>query len=163
MYLPWSPLSPRLHTRHSGHWLWGGVFARIWCQNLNLKCIVFMFIPFPFVYVPENNLKRRSRYCENLKRVCITFFLWKQIFKNIIWKYYLVGNINVLSSVSSPDYEAHWDDLRREREHEGERCQHLDQNHPAWTWGMSMDLCRQRSSAGNEGWKHLPALLHLRH
>ena len=39
----------------------------------------------------------------------------------------------VLLIVSSPDYEAHWDDLRREREHEGERCQHLDQNHPAWT------------------------------
>ena len=46
----------------------------------------------------------------------------------------------VLLSVSSPDYEAHWDDLRREREHEGERCQHLDQNHPAWTLGLSMDL-----------------------
>ena len=154
MYPPWSLLSPKLHTRHWGHWLCGGVFARIWCQNLNLKCIVFMFIPFPFVYVPENNLKRRSRYCENLKRVCITFFLWKQKSKNVIWKYYLIWNMAfVLSSVPSPDYEAHWDDLRREREHEGERCQHLDQNHPAWTClSLSINLWRQsRSSAGNEG------------
>ena len=29
----------------------------------------YMFIPFPFVYVPENNLKRRSNYCEKLKKV----------------------------------------------------------------------------------------------